>query len=198
MMRWTKTTGAALVAASMMLAGCASDVSDSGAPLTRVDRDAMMSQLLYLAPEHAARPLTASELEDRGVDRREAVPVRVEVFEDIAVAWFAPDGEAIIGRDTIVSLWYVVEPENVETIANEVEGGGGYDVTEPPTVDATDYVLDGPVTTTATTTEIEREQLEVTPYDPTRERIIEFFDRVGTPEELLIVEELGGYHPGCL
>jgi len=192
-MRNMKTMLAAMAAVGL-LAGCASDVGERGAGLHRVDQAAMMSQVLYVAPDVSDVPLTAVELEEQGLDPVEAVPVRVEIFENIAVAWFAPDGQALIGREFIVSLWRVVERE---PIAGEVAPGEEYDVTEPPSADGVAYLRpdEGAYASAA---DVDPEQVEPTPYDFAAEAIIEFFDRAGTPEELAIIEELGGYHPGCL
>ena len=187
-MRHLRTMLAAMAAVGMM-AGCASDVGDESAHLVRVDAGAMMGQQLFMVPELSAVPLTRVELEAQGVDEAEAIPVRVEIFESIAVAWFAPGGEALIGRDMIVALW------RVQPIAGEVASDAPYDVTEPPAlVESVAFVQDS----SNATNEVDPSQVTATPYDAVADRIIDFFDRAGTPDELAIIEELGGYHPGCL
>lgn len=179
----------ATMAAFGLLAGCAADVGEGGAPLVRVDRGTISAQILFMAPELSEMPLTAVELEELGVDESEAIPVRVEIFDTVAVAWFAPDGEALIDREAIVALW------RVRPMSGEVETEGSYDVTEPPTIDATGYVRSDTQTIDGLDS---AQEVESTPYDAVEERIIEFFDRAGTPEEFEMIREIGAYHPGCL
>lgn len=185
-------TVAALVSA-LGLSACMGDVGDAGSSLRAVDEGAMTSQTLYMVPDVSAIPLTALELEQEGIDVSAATPVRVEIFDDVAVAWFAPAGEAIISRSSIVAMWRVVERQ---PIAGELEGGepGVSSYTQPVTT--VTLVIDS----TPTTTE---EQLadgidtQVTTR-PIEQTIIDFLDRVGTPEEMWYVGRLIGYHPGCI
>lgn len=176
----------ATMAAVGLLAGCATEVGDGSEALVRVDADAMMAQQLFMVPELSAMPLTRGELDAEGVDETSAIPVRVEIFEDIAVAWFAPDGAALIGREFIVALWRVVP------IAGEVAPGEVTDVTVPPTLTTSlTYVREE-------IAEVDPEQVTTSPYQDAADRIIEFYDRAGTPDEAIMIRELGGYHPGCL
>ena len=70
--------------------GCASDIGDHGATLRAVHEGTLTSQVLYMASDVSAIPLTAAELEAQGVDPASATPVRIEVFDDVAVAEIDP------------------------------------------------------------------------------------------------------------
>lgn len=175
-----------LVAA--LLAACGADVGEAGTRLV-VDEDLMTSEVLYVLPDVSTVPFTARELEVLGIDEAEAIPVRVEIFEDISVAWFAPDGEARIGRDWIVALWRV-HHGSATPISGELEGS------EPPTVNATagSYAGEAAVLDNGGTYDIEMRPELQTGAEST---IIEFWDRLGTPDELQMLEELYAHHPGC-
>jgi hypothetical protein len=190
-MRKTLFTMVAVLGA-LAAQGCASDVGDAGATLRAVDEGTLTSQVLYMAPDVSAIPLAAAELEALGVDRADATPVRVEVFDDVAVAWHAPYGEPVITREGIVALWSVV---NRVPTAGELEAGESPVVVSPSGTSETPTVAWSPSGVAA---EVE-EDLSQTPTVSTAEQtIIDFFDRVGTPEELWFVGQLAGYHPGCI
>lgn len=186
------TLGALTLALGLL--GCAGDVGESGSLLRAVDEDAMTSQVLYMAPDVSAIPLTLGQLEEQGVDPAVATPVRVEIFDDIAVAWFAPAGEAVISRSSIIALWTVV---NRQPIAGELADGAGISVTEPTDgFEVPRLVGDEPVSNeTQLRDGIDVQYVTTTPVEQT---IIDFMDRVGTPEELWFLGQLGGYHPGCI
>lgn len=177
-----------------MLSACSGDVSDTGATLRQVDVEAMTSQTLYMALDLSEIPMTAAQLEAHGIAQDDAIPVRVEVFEHIAVAWFAPDGEAIIGRDTIMALWEVVSITAVTPIADRTASNESYVVNEPDegTVDA---VID-----VGLANELPAGDREITELQPSpaHQALLDFADRLGTPDELPMLEELVTYHPGCL
>lgn len=184
-----------LAVAAALLAACGADVGEAGARLV-VDEDLMTSEVLYVLPDVSTVPFTARELDGLGIDEAEAIPVRVEIFEDIAVAWFAPDGEARIGRDWIVALWSVErgrverassEAPNATPIVGEVEAG------EAPTVNPS-LSADVEAPAAAGTYDIELRPELQTAAEAT---IIEFWDRLGTPDELQMLEELYAHHPGC-
>ncbi len=190
------------LATALGLLGCMGDISESNLAgdvsqtefLRAVDEDAMTSQVLYMVPDVSPVPLTAAQLEELAIDATLATPVRVEIFDEVAVAWFAPAGEAVISRNSIVAMWTVLQRT---PIAGELEAG-------PPTV-ASD------IEPRATTMLIETEQPNSTENrliegisaqtrvtNPVEQTIIDFFDLVGTPEEMLIIAILSGYHPGCI
>lgn len=171
-----------------LTAGCASEIDTSSSSLVAVDVDTMTAQTLYSMPEVSALPLTYEVLTERGLDISAADPVRVEVFENIAVAWLAPNGQVTIGRDSIVALWRVVP------VADETFGDGAEAETRAPDestvelVGSLDYVTEMP--RAGDELEIDRSAAE--------EAILDFADRLGSPQELPMLEELATYHPGCI
>ena len=171
-----------------LLAGCSADVADTGAPLRQVDVDAMTSQTLYIATE-SALPLTVEDLAARGIAEDEAIPVRVEIFETTAVAWYAPAGEPVVSRDTIIALWQVVGRTE---IANPTADPADQPVQEPAyvvdLVSDLDYQPDFPGSGV--------EQVDTT--SGAEAAILDFMDRLGSPDEIPMIAELGTYHPGCL
>lgn len=175
-----------LALAGVLMAACSADVADTGGHLRAVDEDAMTSQLLYMVPEASVYPMTEAALIDQGLDVAEAIPVRVEIFDEVAVAWFAPDGVPVISQDAIVALWQVVDRVPVE--------GAVAPDDRPEVVGSTPYIqLD---------VNIETESAEIAEQTPVghegaRAAILDFFDRVGTPEEWWMLGVLQGHHPGC-
>ena len=171
-----------------LLAGCSADVADTGAPLRQVDVDAMTSQTLYVVSD-SALPLTAADLVERGVAQEEAIPVRVEILDTTAVAWYAPAGEPVVSRDTIIALWQVVGRTE---IANPTAGTDDQPTREPSyvvdLVSDLDYQPDFPGD--------DFEQVDTT--TSAEAAILDFIDRLGSPEEIPMIAELGTYHPGCL
>lgn len=185
----------AVLASALGMWGCAGDVGDAGGMLRAVDEGAMTSQVLYMVPDVSAIPLTAAQLDEEGIDVTLATPVRVEIFDEVAVAWFAPDGEAIVSRSSIVAMWQVV---NRQPTAGEVanDPGASGTVYTPPT-DVLIATFEGQTTTNETRlVDGVEEQVAVT--TPVEQTIIDFFDRVGTPEEAIFIEWLSTYHPGCI
>lgn len=176
-----------LAAAAALLAACGADVGEAGTRLV-VDEAVVTGEVLYVLPDVSQVPFTAHELEVLGIDESEAIPVRVEVFEDIAVAWFAPDGEARIGRDWIVALWRVQRTP----VDGELAGS------EAPTVSPSGTVS-GEVDPTTIVDMGDTYEIELRPevQNSAEMTIIEFWDRLGTPDEISMLEELYQHHPGC-
>ena len=171
--------------------GCATDVGERTDTLRAVDESALTTQLLFMQPELSPFPMTAAELDERGTDRAEAVPVAIEVYDTVAVAWFAPDGEPIIGRDTIVALWSVVE--RAQPAAGTVREDELITVVEPG--DVTIFVDLAESNTLEDEVQHPRTEL---PLDAVGRTIIDFWDRLGSPEELAMLSILQDAHPGCL
>jgi len=197
-----------LAAAAALLVACGADVGEATSRLA-VNEDLMTNEVLYVLPDVSQVPFTARELETLGFAPAEAIPVRVEIFEDIAVAWFAPDGEARIGRDWIVALWRVQRASAQELARGELPSGAAAVSDDtfsdaPPAVNAPAYHDDAATLGPGATYEIEaRPELrggaevggaEVGGAEVT---LIEFWDRLGTPDELTMLEELYQHHPGC-
>ncbi len=171
-----------------LLFACTTDVGEVGTRLV-VDEARVTSDLLYMLPEVSQVPFTTLELEEQGVDQSQAIPIRIEVFETTAVAWFAPEGEARIGRDWIVALWSVERMP----ISDETYSEGAPEVSVPVSnyVDADNAALDGRLNYDIGLSRV----VGPTAAEAT---IIEFADRLGTPDELAALEELVTAHPGCL
>ncbi len=172
--------------------GCAGDVGGSDSLLRAVDEDAMTSQVLYMAPDVSAVPLTASQLEAQGVDQRLATPVRIEIFDDMAVAWHAPEGQAIIARDSIVAVWDVVQRREISGELSEAPGLG----TSVITPGSTDVVVDLDETPTIDVDLANLGAQEIGPT-PAEQTIIDFLDRLGSDLEQFYIARIVFYHPGC-
>lgn len=181
-MRWMS-----VALAGVMLAACGADVGGTGSALRLVNEDAITSQVLYMLPDASQVPYTALELEEQGIDIQAAIPVRVEVYDEVAVAWFAPAGEALVGRDHIVALWQVLDRTQIvnevdPTSAPEVVGSTpfidvDFDLEEQPDVD---------------------QELTTVPGNSAAQAIIDFWDRAGTPDEIWMLGVLSNSHPGCI
>lgn len=179
----------AAAAALPLMVACASDVDPTTSTLRIVDEDAVTSQLLYMAPELSPYPMTEATLQREGIDVVDAIPVRIEVFDEVAVAWYAPGGEAIINMDNVIALWSVVDRQQT---------AGELDRTNPAEVGGVDAI----VQTDATGVETELPMLDVgfdaqDAVDVRASAIIDFFDRVGTAEEAFMARRLREDHPGC-
>lgn len=186
MMRKTLGNALVIVLALTGLAACSADVGSGSDTLRAVDEAAMTSQLLYMTPEASPFPMTAAELSATGADPSVAIPVRVEIFDDIAAAWFAPGGVARVNRDGLVAVWRV---EQRTPTAGELEGSGAeVGVVEPSDVR---IYLDEP------TQWVSEETAEV-PHETVRQTILDFFDILIGEEEVATLARLGEYHPGCL
>ena len=122
--------GIVVVGALLGLLGCASETGtgSSSSGLTWVRKADFENQILYYDARVSAAPLTAEEIGDTS----SAIPVQVVFYEDAAVAWFAPEGNARIGDHTaVVASWPVME--HAQTIsADDIRPGTGSDETEAP------------------------------------------------------------------
>ncbi|MCB9592341.1 MAG: hypothetical protein H6719_06385 [Sandaracinaceae bacterium] len=174
----------AALAGALMIA-CGADVGESGTRLV-IDEAQVTSETLYMLPDVSQVPYTLAELNAQGIDPTEAIPVRVEVFENVAVAWFAPDGVARIGGDWIIALWSV---ERV-AISDETARGDAPEITTPGT-----YYNGADINVEARPSyDI---QLTNVPEHAGAIAIVDFLDRLGTAAELELYEELITHHPGC-
>jgi hypothetical protein len=183
-----RTTMIGIGALALSLVGCAADIGENGSTLRRVNERAMTSQVLYLAAGIAV-PLTAEQMEAEGHDFASAVPVRVEIFENTAVAWYAPEGEAVLGVENIRALWQVERQEISDEIVPDGEGEG-----EGETTPDTTNTLRQDIPGLGTDLQIDRETL----WNPVGTVIIDFVDEYGSSEEAWMLEEIGSSHPGCL
>ncbi len=189
-----KTLNNALVVLALVgVAACSADVADRTDTLRAVDEDAITSQLLYMQLDRSPFPMTAADLQASGEDVTEAVPVRIEIFDDIAVAWFAPGGVAQVDRDGLMAAWWV---ENRTPTAGEVDDNAEFGVVTPG--DTPIFVVDSAVTTEASTDPTPDENLYALPSNLTAETILDFEDLLTNAEEALAMAAIAGYHPGCL
>ena len=173
--------------AGALMVACGADVGESGTRLV-VDEARVTTDTLYMLPDVSQVPFTLAELDAQGIDAAEAIPVRVEVFETVAVAWFAPDGVARIGGDWIIALWSV---ERVP-VSDETARGDAPEVRQPGGTfyEGADINFDARPSYDI--------QLSGVPDHAGAVAIIDFLDRLGTAAELSLVEELITHHPGCL
>jgi len=179
-----------IVAAIGGLYACASDVGERTDTLRVVDQNAITGQLLYMQPQASPYPMTAAQLAESGTDVNEAIPVRIEVFDDLAVAWFAPEGVARVNRDGIIAAWDVVERTPTSGELDNAEVG----VVEPGDQDVFVVVADPSGVHVDNPAQAARVELPANAIDLA---ILDFQD-LFTLEELRVIQELTGHHPGCL
>jgi len=175
------------------LAACSADVGSRGDTLRAVDEGAMTSQLLYLRTDLSPFPMTAADLAASGQDATLAIPVRVEVFDTMAVAWFAPGGEARVNRDGIMAIWDVAQRT---PIAGELDNNAEIGVVEPG--DAPIFIGDLDVGGLDPSVAIPTEQIGELPTDGVARTILDFYDILSTEQEAAFLARLGALHPGCL
>lgn len=125
----------AVFGALLALAGCVSE-GTSSSEVALVPEGALARTDLVLDPSIAAHPMLASDVRAQGL---RAIPIEVEVFGEVAVAWERYDGAPVLRtRQDMVALWRVVdrvpasqvtEPERptivdvAEDLGTEVEVG---------------------------------------------------------------------------
>lgn len=101
-----RTTLGIFFGSLLALAGCVSDTTDSS-ELGLVPESALARTDLVLDESVAAHPLLASDARAQGLT---AIPIEVEVFGEVAVAWerfeHAP---AFRTREDLVALWRVTD-----------------------------------------------------------------------------------------
>jgi len=131
-----KRTYGTVFGALLALAGCVSE-GTSSSEVALVPEGALARTDLVLDETVAAHPLLASDARAQGI---RAIPIEVEVFGEVAVAWERYDGAPVVRtREDMVALWRVVdrvpasqvtEPEQptivdvgVVDVGNELERG---------------------------------------------------------------------------
>lgn len=192
-MRKTLKNTLVVVLALVGAAACSADVGERSDTLRAIDEQAMTSQLLYMRLDLSPFPMTAADLDASGTDATLAIPVRIEIFDEIAVAWFAPGGAARVNSDGIIAVWTVENRVPIDGELNNAEigvvvpGGAGIFLTNPHL--------------SATTAPARPDTEQVTTAIPIDERvrtIVDFFDVLNSIDHAAIVAQLGGFHPGCL
>ena len=108
------------------------------------------------------------------------------VYNDVAVAWRAPNGVAQLGRANIVALWEVVDPQPID---NEVAPGTIWTVTNPGTIN----VANG-VSTQNIPTQVPGSANVTGTFETV---LVDFMNRLGDADELLMLQRLNAAHPGC-
>jgi hypothetical protein len=167
------------------LVGCAAEVGPATAGLAAADVDALTTQTLYLV-DGVDRPLTLAEVEEG----QRAIPVRVEVFENSAAAWYAPNDEAIISRDTLLALWEVYDTVEGATPTNGVLS----DVGTPVVVDSARTEEEPSFEVPGQDAEIDVEVRSA----PGLAILTDFEDRLLDPEMARLMRDVLSGHPGCL
>jgi len=112
-----------------LLGACAADAGTSTEGLHLADKAAVEAEVYYIDTGISEAPLTADQLDGSAC----ATPVRIQFMEDVAVAYYAPEGEPLIDEDHIVAIWQIAE--HVEPVDGELEGGDALDPIEAPTPD---------------------------------------------------------------
>jgi hypothetical protein len=113
-----------LVISALLAAGCAADVGSGESALEDVAVSDFANETMYIDFSISPRPLTAEEIGDIST----ATPVQVRFYEPgIAIAWSAPNGQAITE-----SLEFAVAAWNVELTRDDtVTNPGETTVTTP-------------------------------------------------------------------
>jgi hypothetical protein len=186
----------AVLFAAISLIGCSSDVGEHGSLLLRVNEQEMTSQVLYFAPDVSPVPLTEIDAQEMGVELTLATPVRVEIYDEVAVAWYAPEGEALIGRDHIAALWRVVDRTEID---GELRPGEVPEIEQPTAPVEQPYSnLQIPSFATPLGTDLQ-DTSDVAVTDIVGpSAIINFINTLATEEEIELMQGLEGAHPGCL
>ncbi len=182
-----RTTKILVALAALLASACSADVTSSEGLLAEVDEATVTDQLLYMH-DMSPVPMTVNDLEALGVDPANAIPVRVEIFDTIAVAWFAPEGEAIIDRDYIVALWEVVDrgtPLRDETFSPEQPTP----VINPGEIVVGQYNVQAELGLDLEVGQIDQGAAGVA--------IINWHNKAGTQEELRMMRLLQTHHTGC-
>jgi hypothetical protein len=101
-----KRTYGTIFGALLALAGCVSE-GTSSSEVALVPEGALARTDLVLDETVAAHPLLASDARAQGI---RAIPIEVEVFGEVAVAWERYDGAPVVRtREDMVALWRVVD-----------------------------------------------------------------------------------------
>lgn len=101
-----KRTYGTVFGALLALAGCVSE-GTSSSEVALVPEGALARTDLVLDETVAAHPLLASDARAQGI---RAIPIEVEVFGEVAVAWERYDGAPVVRtRKDMVALWRVVD-----------------------------------------------------------------------------------------
>lgn len=184
-----RTTNSLLVALALLVGACSADTGTTSTPslLAEVNETRLTSELLYMH-DMSPVPLTENDLQAHGIDRMDAIPVRVEVFDEIAVAWFAPDGEAIVSTDNIVALWDVIERGT--PVENET-----YIPHQPETV-----IIPGEIVVGNHNVEEEfgiNVDIGVDVTTAPEVALMDWYNLVGTQDELRALRLMELHHEGC-
>jgi hypothetical protein len=111
---------------ALVAAGCAADVGSSESALEDVAVADFSGEIRYIDFSISDRPLTAEEIGDTST----AVPVEVRFYEPgIAIAWSAPNGQAITE-----SLEFAVAAWNVELTRDETVRGPDETTVRSPSI----------------------------------------------------------------
>lgn len=191
-----KSTWFSSAVAGLALLGCSSagEPGRTGADLAFVAEGTIEGRAdLFIDPSVSWRPMT---LEQLGIDESRAIPVEVDVYGGVAVAWIRRDEttESLRTRADIVALYRVLDRvEHVTPIAgDELDREGEED--GPLYVPGDDE--------TSSLPRLEREDVLQTPgveHVPFDYVLIDWTDLSRIPEahEAELWRELQENHPGC-
>lgn len=183
-----KATGWGAALAGLAIAGCsAGDPGSAGADLAYVDEASIESRGdLFIDPTISWRPMTETQLGLLGGAVDGAIPVTVEVFEGVAVAWIRTEAaDATRSREDIVGLFRVVE--HATATRDETYREGEEVVYTPP--ETFGGQLEGDTQTGLHVTNPEGDVA-----------LIDWIDlsRFPPEDDAALWRELGESHPGCL
>ncbi|MBW2461025.1 MAG: hypothetical protein JRH11_05225 [Deltaproteobacteria bacterium] len=183
--------GAPLLGALLLLtAGCSTAVdSVDGASegLSLVRKADLADQLMYINLAISPGPMTAAE----AGDLEEAIPVVMRFYEDWAVAWYAPDGEALTRNpDDAIRMWQVLgNTDDVHVLSDDVSSSEGSTTTEPEERPSNPNLEMAPI-------QIDSTPNFPLPGDQAANRAFAIIDWV---EDAYLEWQLiaPGFHPGC-
>lgn len=113
-------------------AGCTADVGPATSGLAYVSTDVGERADLFIDRSVGERPLTLAQL-GLSAPTAQTIPVEVEVFGEVAVAWNRHEGEILRNRANIVGLYHVVDRVEISGEVDQNDDGPVYvDVTETP------------------------------------------------------------------
>ena len=188
-MKKTTWFGTALAALALLGCGNGGDAGRTGADLAYVDETTIEGRAdLFLDPSVSWRPQT---LEQLGVEESEVIPVEVEIYGGVAVAFRRHEGGDVLRtRDDIVALYRVLDRvENITPISDELDRGEDEGpLYVPGDEPATIGTIDRDVT--------EEPRFGNVDFDFA---LIDWIDvsRLPTPDAFELWQELRENHPGC-
>ncbi len=190
MNRWIRMGAPLLGALLLLTAGCSTAVDGvDGATesLSLVRKADFEDQLMYINLAISPVPMTAEEAGDLD----EAIPVVMRFYEDWAVAWYAPDGEALTRNpNDAIRMWQVLgNTDDIQVLSGDLSSDEDATTTEPEAPPSNPNLEMAPI------------QIDTTPSfqlpgDMAANRAFAIIDWI---EDAYLEWQLiaPGFHPGC-